>query len=73
VRAIPDTDTRKGKLTAVAVIAIARELSAFIWAINREIAGQGQILTTLMHSQGLLALAANAVSAGRQRTSIVQQ
>jgi transposase len=32
------TLTRKGKRSTVAVIAIARELSAFIWAINREIA-----------------------------------
>jgi transposase len=31
------TLTRKGKLPAVAVTAVARELSAFIWAINREI------------------------------------
>lgn len=30
--------TRKGKLKTVAVTAVARELSAFIWAINREIA-----------------------------------
>ena len=29
--------TRKGKLKIVAVTAVARELSAFIWAINREI------------------------------------
>jgi transposase len=29
--------TRKGKLKTVAVTAVARELSAFIWAINREI------------------------------------
>jgi len=29
---------RKGKLKTVAVTAVARELSAFIWAINREIA-----------------------------------
>jgi transposase len=28
---------RKGKLPAIAVTAIARELSAFIWAINREV------------------------------------
>src|SRR6202162_3435909 len=31
------TLTRKGKLPAVAVTAVARELSAFIWAINREV------------------------------------
>src|SRR3984893_14926472 len=30
---------RKGKLKTVVVTAIARELSGFIWAINREIAG----------------------------------
>ncbi len=30
--------TRRGKLPSVAVTAIARELSGFIWAINREIA-----------------------------------
>ena len=30
--------TRKGKLKTVAVTAVARELSAFIWAINRQIA-----------------------------------
>jgi transposase len=30
--------TRKGKLKTVAVTAVARELAAFIWAINREIA-----------------------------------
>jgi transposase len=30
--------TRKGKLKTVAVTAVARELSAFVWAINREIA-----------------------------------
>lgn len=29
---------RKGKLKAVAVTAVARELAAFIWAINRELA-----------------------------------
>ncbi len=29
--------TRRGKLKTVAVTAVARELSAFIWAINREI------------------------------------
>ena len=29
--------TRKGKLNTVAVTAVARELSAFIWAINRQI------------------------------------
>ena len=28
---------RKGKLPTIAVTAIARELSAFIWAINREV------------------------------------
>jgi len=30
--------TRRGKLKTVAITAVARELSAFIWAINREIA-----------------------------------
>jgi hypothetical protein len=30
--------TRKGKLKTVAVTAVARELSAFIWAINRQVA-----------------------------------
>src|SRR5215471_18521380 len=30
--------TRKGKLKTVAVTAVARELSAFLWAINRQIA-----------------------------------
>ena len=30
--------TRKGKLKTVAITAVARELAAFIWAINREIA-----------------------------------
>ena len=30
--------TRRGKLPNVAVTAIARELSGFIWAVNREIA-----------------------------------
>ena len=30
--------TRKGKLKTVAVTAVAREFSAFIWAINRQIA-----------------------------------
>jgi len=33
--------TRKGKLKTVAVTAVARELSAFIWAINRQIANPG--------------------------------
>jgi len=32
---------RKGKLKTVAVTAVARELSAFIWAINRQIANPG--------------------------------
>ena len=35
------TPTRKGKLKTVAVTAVARELSAFIWAINRQIANPG--------------------------------
>jgi len=29
--------TRKGKLPSIVATAIARELSAFIWAINREV------------------------------------
>jgi transposase len=33
---------RKGKLPAIAVTAIARELSAFIWAINRQVVGTRQ-------------------------------
>ena len=33
---------RKGKLPTVAVTAIARELSAFIWAINREVVANRQ-------------------------------
>jgi transposase len=33
--------TRRGKLKTVVVTAIARELSGFIWAINREIAAAG--------------------------------
>ena len=33
--------TRKGKLKTVAVTAVARELSAFIWAINRQVANPG--------------------------------
>jgi len=36
--ALPDTDAT-GKRPTIAVTAIARELSAFIWAINREVAG----------------------------------
>ena len=32
---------RKGKLKTVAVTAVARELSAFIWAINRQVANPG--------------------------------
>jgi hypothetical protein len=31
--------TRKGKRPNVIVTAIARELSAFVWAINREVMG----------------------------------
>ncbi len=31
--------TRKGKRPTIVVTAIARELSAFIWAINREVVG----------------------------------
>ena len=31
--------TRKGKRPTVVAMAIARELSAFIWAINREVVG----------------------------------
>lgn len=33
------TLTRKGKRPTIVVTAIARELSAFIWAINREVVG----------------------------------
>jgi hypothetical protein len=33
---------RKGKRPTIAATAIARELSAFIWAINREIMGNRQ-------------------------------
>jgi transposase len=33
------TLTRKGKRSTIVVTAIARELSAFIWAINREVVG----------------------------------
>jgi DNA invertase Pin-like site-specific DNA recombinase len=33
------TLTRKGKRPTIVVTAIARELSAFIWAINREVGG----------------------------------
>ena len=33
------TLTRKGKQPTIVVTAIARELSAFIWAINREVGG----------------------------------
>ena len=33
--------TRKGKPKTVAVTAVARELSAFVWAINRQIANLG--------------------------------
>jgi len=33
------TLARKGKRPTIVVTAIARELSAFIWAINREVAG----------------------------------
>jgi transposase len=35
--------TRKGKLKTVAVTAVARELSAFIWAINRQITKTGAL------------------------------
>ena len=31
--------TRKGKRPTVVATAIARELAAFIWAINREVVG----------------------------------
>ena len=34
------TLTRKGKRSTIVATAIARELSAFIWAINREVAGR---------------------------------
>jgi transposase len=33
------TLTRKGKRSTIVVTAIARELSAFIWAISREVVG----------------------------------
>jgi transposase len=36
------TLTRKGKLKVVAVTAVARELSGFIWSINRALVEQGQ-------------------------------
>jgi transposase len=35
--------SRKGKHNAVIVTAIARELSGFIWAVNRELAGAGAV------------------------------
>jgi transposase len=35
--------TRRGKLKTVVVTAIARELSGFIWAINREITAAGAV------------------------------
>ena len=34
------TLTRKGKRSTIIVTAVAREISAFIWAINREVAGR---------------------------------
>ena len=34
------TLTRKGKRSTIVATAIARELSAFIWAINREVVGR---------------------------------
>ena len=34
---------RKGKLKTVAVTAVARELSAFVWAVNRQIANTGAV------------------------------
>jgi transposase len=37
--------TRKGKLKTVVITALARELAAFIWAINREIATAGAPLS----------------------------
>ena len=37
---------RKGKLPTVAATAIARELSAFIWAINREVMGNSAGVTS---------------------------
>lgn len=35
--------TRKGKLTSVAVTAVARELAGFIWAISREVTTAGAV------------------------------
>ena len=34
------TLTRKGKRSTIVATAIARELAAFIWAINREVVGR---------------------------------
>jgi transposase len=38
--------TRRGKLKTVVITAIARELSGFIWAINREITTAGAAVTS---------------------------
>jgi transposase len=38
--------TRRGKLKTVVVTAIARELSGFIWAINREIVAAGVVVAS---------------------------
>jgi transposase len=37
------TLVRKGKLKTIAVVAVARELAGFIWAINREISPVGAV------------------------------
>ena len=34
--------TRRGKRSTVVATAIARELAAFVWAINREVMGHGR-------------------------------
>ena len=41
---------RKGKLPSIVATAIARELSAFIWAINREVMAPGEGLVPTAHS-----------------------
>ena len=40
VQAVPHAVAQEGKRSTVVVTAIARELAAFIWAINREVSGQ---------------------------------
>jgi len=42
--------SRKGKHPAIVVTAIARELSAFIWAINREVMAPGEGLVPTARS-----------------------